>query len=120
MDSIARFYTLNDQYIGAFAGDAQPPYGAIEVPAPIDIVPAPVLVPGLASLEREWRDAELSSVMWMRERHRDQKEIGGSTTLSDDQFAELLVYMQALRDWPQSSDFPDIEKRPVKTSWLHD
>lgn len=118
MDSIARFYTLNDQYIGAFAGGAQPPYGAIEVPAPIDIVPAPVLVPDLASLEREWRDAKLASVMWLRERHRDQHEIGGDTTLSGEQFAELLVYMQALRDWPQSEAFPLTEDRPVAPIWL--
>ncbi|PLR61499.1 hypothetical protein QCBJ_23350 [Pseudomonas sp. QC2] len=56
--------------------------------------------------------------MWLRERHRDQQEIGGSTTLSDDQFAELLVHMQALRDWPQSPAFPASEYRPVAPAWI--
>lgn len=74
----------------------------------------------LAKLERKWRDGALSSVMWLRERHRDQQEIGGDATLSADQFAELLVYMQELRDWPQSPDFPDIEQRPVPPAWIAD
>jgi hypothetical protein len=83
---------------------------AVEPPGPTD--------EQIMSKERAWRDAELASVMWLRERHRDQQEIGGSTTLSSDQFAELLVYMQALRDWPQTSEFPDSLYRPVPPSWI--
>ena len=82
------------------------------------LVDAPAQVPDAVAHEREWRDAELASVMWLRERHRDQQEIGGSNTLSDDQFAELLVYMQALRDWPQSPEFPAIEQRPAAPAWI--
>lgn len=47
--------------------------------------------------ERSWRDAVLSSVEWLRERHRDQKEVGIDATLPSEHFKELLVYMQALR-----------------------
>lgn len=83
---------------------------AVEPPGPTD--------EQIMRKERAWRDAELASVMWLRERHRDQQEIGGSTTLSNDQFAELLVYMQALRDWPQSPEFPAIEQRPVAPAWI--
>ena len=68
--------------------------------------------------ERAWRGYELSSVKWLRERHRDQLEIEVDTTLSESQFKELLVYMQALRDWPQSPDFPNSEHRPVAPSWI--
>ena len=68
--------------------------------------------------ERAWRDAELSSVVWLRERHRDQREIGGSITLTGEQFVELLVYMQALRDWPQSPVFPDNLHRPTAPDWI--
>ncbi|MDP9514759.1 phage tail assembly chaperone [Pseudomonas protegens] len=82
------------------------------------LVDAPEVVPDPAALEREWRDDELSSVMWLRERHRDQLEIGAATTLTGDQFNELLLYMQALRDWPQSVDFPQIEHRPVAPPWI--
>ena len=68
--------------------------------------------------ERAWRDAELVAVMWLRERHRDQLEIEVETTLTAEQFRELLVYMQALRDWPQSSGFPDNQYRPTAPEWL--
>lgn len=72
----------------------------------------------IAAVERYWRDSQLSSVMWLRERHRDQQDLGGSTTLTAEQFQELLVFMQALRDWPQSDLFPDVEKRPVAPLWI--
>ncbi|MCR4538340.1 phage tail assembly chaperone [Pseudomonas sp. 18.1.10] len=68
--------------------------------------------------ERAWRGYELSSVKWLRERHRDQLEIEVAPTLSEAQFKELLMYMQALRDWPQSPDFPNSEHRPVAPSWI--
>jgi hypothetical protein len=68
--------------------------------------------------ERSWRDGELSAVMWLRERHRDQQEIGGETTITAEQFGALLVYMQALRDWPQSDKFPDVEFRPIAPPWI--
>lgn len=72
----------------------------------------------LSAAERRWRDIELSGVLWLRERHRDQLEIEVDTTLSSEQFTELLVYMQALRDWPQLPDFPDPQKRPTEPAWL--
>ncbi|VVN31469.1 hypothetical protein PS663_04876 [Pseudomonas fluorescens] len=58
--------------------------------------------------------------MWLRERHRDQQEIGADATLESEQFKELLVYTQALRDWPQSPNFPNIEYRPVTPTWIGD
>ncbi|PFG60226.1 phage tail assembly chaperone [Pseudomonas poae] len=82
------------------------------------LIDAPSLALDPYAQEREWRDAELSSVMWLRERHRDQVEISDQTTLTSEQFAELLVYMQALRDWPQTSEFPDSLYRPVPPSWI--
>ncbi|KRA27795.1 hypothetical protein ASD70_00240 [Pseudomonas sp. Root569] len=71
-----------------------------------------------ADAERRWRDAELESVKWLRERHRDEVELGGSTSLTADQFSELLAYMQALRDWPQSTKFPTLKYRPKKPGWI--
>lgn len=72
----------------------------------------------LATTERAWRDNVLTSITWLRERHRDQQELGGETTLSAEQFAELLAYMQSLRNWPQSPDFPDSEHRPIAPPWI--
>lgn len=72
----------------------------------------------LQASERAWRDAELTSLVWLRDRHRDQLEIGLTTTLTAEQFSELLVFMQALRDWPQSEAFPDKSARPVAPAFL--
>lgn len=87
---------------------------SVPVPSPEDLQVA------LKVAERAWRDAELTSVKWLRERHRDQQEVGFDTALSDTQFKELLVYIQALRDWPQSSDFPDSAHRPLAPRWIAD
>ena len=73
-----------------------------------------------ANEERRWRDLELQGVAWLRERHRDQAELGSDTTISADQYSELLTYMQQLRDWPQSVSFPDSSKRPVPPDWIKD
>lgn len=71
-----------------------------------------------AEAERVWRDAELSSVKWLRERHRDQLDIDIPTSLSDELFKDLLRYVQSLRDWPQAPEFPDSQYRPVAPSWI--
>lgn len=68
--------------------------------------------------ERAWRDMQIMSVEWMRDRHRDQLEIGAPTTLTAEQYQELLQYMQDLRDWPQAAEFPAQEYRPQPPEWL--
>ncbi|MCF4998790.1 phage tail protein [Pseudomonas syringae] len=83
------------------------------LPYLVDVEP-----PDPVTQEREWRNVELSSVMWLRERHRDQVEMSEQTTLTAEQFAELLAYIQALRDWPQSPAFPDSEQRPAAPDWI--
>ena len=100
---------------------ANPPMGKMRAhrqdgtPYLVDLVLTPEEV---AALERAWRDSVLAQAVWLRDRHRDQLEIGGSTTLTAEQFQGLLVYMQALRDWPQSEQFPAIEHRPVAPPWI--
>lgn len=71
-----------------------------------------------ANEERRWRDVELQGVAWLRERHRDEVELGSATSLTSDEYGELLAYMQLLRDWPQSSKFPVQKYRPKKPSWI--
>jgi hypothetical protein len=82
------------------------------------LVDAPEPIQDLEAQERVWRDNELSGVLWLRERHRDQLEIEQPTTLTAEQFNELLAYLQALRDWPQSPYFPDRESRPTAPAWI--
>ena len=85
---------------------------------PITVAPAGPTDEQLIVAERKWRDDALSLAQGLRDRHRDQIEIDVPTTLTAEQFTELLVYMQALRDWPQSSSFPDQTTRPESPSWL--
>lgn len=133
MTSITQnFYCLpSGQFFGAWMGDPEsdenpfPGMGYIEVPsAPEDTrffwdaELQAFFLPPSAAAEREWRDAELAQMMALRDRHRDQLEIGGATTLTAEQYAEVLVYMQALRDWPQSEAFPDSSARPVPPTFL--
>ena len=52
------------------------------------------------------RDARISAVLWMRERHADELELGKVTTLTPEQYTELLTYIQALRDLPAQHGAP--------------
>lgn len=83
-----------------------------------DREPTPLTQGEVEASERAWRDATLAGAQWLRDRHRDQVEIGASPTLAAEQFNELLVYLQALRDWPQSEQFPEVEHRPVAPPWI--
>ncbi|MET3051014.1 phage tail assembly chaperone [Pseudomonas alkylphenolica] len=72
----------------------------------------------LAAHERVWRDTQVSETEWLVARHRDEQDMQLATTLTADQFTELQTYRQALRDWPQSSLFPDTERRPEAPPWI--
>jgi hypothetical protein len=78
--------------------------------------PAFVLDPSIP--ERVWRDAEIESVKWLRERHRDEVDSERTTTLTTAQSGELLDYVQALRDWPLEAEFPEAVNRPPAPPWL--
>lgn len=80
--------------------------------------PQPPSAEELAAVERAWRDTELQRVNWLRDRHRDETELGMGTTLDPGLFADLLRYMQSLRDWPQSQKFPIKDHRPLSPTWL--
>lgn len=85
---------------------------------PILIDPPPLSTDELGAQERAWRDGELAARQWLRDRHRDEQDLGRPTTLSEAQFAELLEYLQALRDWPQTEAFPDSLLRPPPPNWI--
>lgn len=52
------------------------------------------------------RDTRINSVLWMRERHADELELGKETSLSQEQYTALLTYIQALRDIPAQPGAP--------------
>lgn len=71
-----------------------------------------------AQSDRTWRDTSLSATEWCVTRHRDEQELGRGTSLKAAQFLELLEYRQALRDWPESSQFPAPASRPSTPTWI--
>jgi hypothetical protein len=87
------------------------------------LVDAPVHKPTTSELgaaERLWRDGQVSATEWLVTRHRDEQDMQLPTTLAAEQFAAVLVYRQALRDWPQDSRFPYSDFRPVAPPWIAD
>lgn len=74
----------------------------------------------LSAAERVWRDLEIERVKWLRERHRDEVDMGRTASLTQDQFTELLTFIQLLRDWPESKNFPKQESRSVAPEWIVD
>jgi len=74
--------------------------------------------PDPGGIARAWRDAEIARVTWLRDRHRDEIEMGVETTLTAEQYADLLAYIKALRDWPASIEFPAEDSRPLVPDWV--
>ncbi|MCK8667928.1 phage tail assembly chaperone [Pseudomonas azerbaijanoccidens] len=70
------------------------------------------------AVERAWRDAEIVRVAWVRDRHRDEVELAIATTITAEQYAELLAYIRALRDWPAGAEFPAVDHRPLAPTWI--
>lgn len=70
------------------------------------------------ALARGWRDSEIMRVQWLRDRHLDEQITGVRSTLSAENFSELLIYVQALRDWPENTSFPNAVTRPTAPQWI--
>lgn len=68
--------------------------------------PEPPSADELFSRLRIERDTRINSVLWMRERHADELTLGKETSLTQEQYAELLTYVQALRDLPAQPGAP--------------
>ncbi|MBV4486925.1 hypothetical protein HU727_015125 [Pseudomonas sp. SWRI153] len=73
-----------------------------------------------ASYERAWRNQVLQNTQWLVFRDAEELEAGVGTTLRAEEFKQLLTYRQALRDWPDDPDFPDVHARPIEPDWLED
>jgi hypothetical protein len=84
-------------------------------------LPIPELIQDVSALieaARNWRDGEITRVDWVRDRHRDEVELGGATSITAERYTELLGYIQQLRDWPLSEGFPDASSRPDAPEWI--
>lgn len=59
------------------------------------------------------RDLLLAEIDWVRSRHSDEKLLGGTTTLTEQQYLDYLGYVQAMRDVPTQAGFPTSVVWPV-------
>lgn len=58
----------------------------------------------------------LDNTDWMCRRQEDQLRQGRPTSLSEEQYNQLLDYRQDLRDWPVTGDYN--EAFPIPPGWL--
>lgn len=80
--------------------------------------PLPLSHELLCENERSWRSMQLTATDGVVTRHRDELEEGVATTLSAEQYAALQAYRRALRNWPESGEFPLVDHRPATPPWL--
>lgn len=71
---------------------------------------------GTEDQRKDFRVALIASTDWLTTRHRDQRDAGEITSLTEAQYAELLAYKQSLRDWPISGSYN--EAFPAKPHWM--
>lgn len=79
---------------------------------------AEVVAQGAEARERQWRSDSLEGSQWLAARHRDEQDLGRGTSLSAQQYLQLLEYRQALREWPGCQGFPAVAARPQAPQWL--
>jgi hypothetical protein len=56
---------------------------------------------------RAERDRRIDAVRWRIERYQTQEAAGLETTDTAEQYKEILLYVQALRDVPEQEEFPE-------------
>lgn len=80
-------------------------------------LPDPLTASEQAAVERTWRDRQIEATDALVLRHRDELEMG-PTTLASEQYKELQLYRNQLREWPEDELFPSFQGRPVQPQWL--
>jgi hypothetical protein len=85
---------------------------------PVLVDPPPPSPEVMSAIERAWRDLQLAATDGVVSRHRDEVEVGASTTLTPEKYSQLQQYRQALRNWPESGEFPLLDHRPPAPPWL--
>ena len=65
-----------------------------------------------AAEARAERDRRINAILWRIERYQTQEAAGLETTDTAEQYREILIYVQALRDVPAQSGFPNAIEWP--------
>lgn len=71
---------------------------------------------GSPDQRKQMRETLFTDCDWMTWRQEDQIKLGVPTSLTSEQYLELLTYRQALREWPVTGDYN--EAFPTKPEWM--
>ena len=102
------YYKDNQNNVFAYSDIQTPKDGLTKITEheAMELTSPPPTVEELFDRLRSFRDARITSVLWMRERHADELELGMETTLTPEQYTALLTYIQTLRDLPEQLGTP--------------
>lgn len=117
-DAAGRVHYLSAADHIAAAGAGLPLPGADWTPITADAALA-ILNPGPSSDEiwaalRTERDKRLIAATAILDRHRNQRDFGLTTTLTDAEATAWATYAQSLRDLPEATSDPAAPKWPVE------
>lgn len=102
------YYKDNQNNVFAYSDIQTPKNGLTKITEQeaLELTNPPPTIEELFDTLRRVRDGRISAVLWMRERHADELELGKETTLTPEQYTELLTYIQSLRDLPAQPGAP--------------
>ena len=61
------------------------------------------------------RDEAINNIIWRIERYEQQKKLNISTSDSEEDYMNILLYIQYLRDLPNDEEFPNLEIKELKS-----
>ncbi|PWC69090.1 hypothetical protein TSH7_01195 [Azospirillum sp. TSH7] len=73
----------------------------------VEPIPPEEIAAGALAQRRGERDAAMPEALNILSRHRNQRDYGLPTTLTDEQSVAWAVYLQGLRDYPETGVWPD-------------
>ncbi|SMF92348.1 hypothetical protein SAMN02982917_0570 [Azospirillum oryzae] len=72
----------------------------------VEPIPPEEIAAAEAAKRRAERDAAMPEALNILSRHRNQRDYGITTTLTEEQAAAWAAYLQGLRDYPETGEFP--------------
>lgn len=69
-------------------------------------------------LARLWIDTKLKASENVVSEYRDARDLGEPLPITPEQFAELLQWRRAMREWPQVAGYPLESTRPDMPVWI--